>query len=485
MKRLTIERTMVIVTFVLLLAMATRVPVDTDTWWHIRSGEYTLTEGMIYHDPFSHTMAGEPWINHSWGAQLVLYGLWQLAGDVGLSLYTALLAVGGMAVLYRISAGNPYLRAFVMILGAATAAVFWSARPQMMSFFLSTVVLYVLYLYKHEGKDRLWGLLPLLWLWANLHAGWTIAYLFILAFVVGEALNRIFGLHEDSLPWRGWRKLLLVTALSVPLLAVSPYGLENLLVPFNTVSIGALRQFIQEWNSPNFQGRETWPFIATVALLFGALWGSRRQFDWSGFFLLGGTLFLALLYGRNIAVFAVAATPILTHHLDNLLTERGWVLRPRRRISPLIAAVNWLLLSVIVLGAGAYLVGVLLPTTREPLQAQVLPVDAVNYMNEHDLPRELFNSYNWGGYVLFAAPEYPVFVDGRTDLYGEFVRTALQVSTARGDWQAVLAEQNVNLVLTETGGALDGVLRDAGGWALLYEDDLAVIFVREGTYEDE
>ena len=51
---------------------------------------------------------------------------------------------------------------------------------------------------------------------------------------------------------------------------INPYGLQMLLVPFQTISIGALRAYIQEWNSPNFQGHETWPFIA---LLLGIVIG--------------------------------------------------------------------------------------------------------------------------------------------------------------------------------------------------------------------
>jgi len=74
MRQLSIQRAAVIILFGLLFALAARFPTDTDTWWHLRSAEYTLQNGIIYSDPFSFTKAGEPWINHSWGAQLVLYG---------------------------------------------------------------------------------------------------------------------------------------------------------------------------------------------------------------------------------------------------------------------------------------------------------------------------------------------------------------------------------------------------------------------------
>ena len=52
MRQLTIERAAAIILFALLFALATRIPVDTDIWWHLRSGQYTLTNGMIHADPF-------------------------------------------------------------------------------------------------------------------------------------------------------------------------------------------------------------------------------------------------------------------------------------------------------------------------------------------------------------------------------------------------------------------------------------------------
>src|SRR5687768_2188924 len=122
MRQLTIERAAAIILFALLFALAARIPIDTDTWWHIRSGQYTLSQGMIYADPFSFTKADEPWINHSWGAQIILYLVWQVAGNFGLSIYVAALATAGMYVVYRMSAGSVYLRAFALVMGAATAA---------------------------------------------------------------------------------------------------------------------------------------------------------------------------------------------------------------------------------------------------------------------------------------------------------------------------------------------------------------------------
>ena len=98
-RQLTTERLMAAVLFMLLFAMAVRVPTDTDTWWHLRSGEVMVEQHTILrHDLFSHTRLDAAWVNHSWGAQLALYGAYELFGDgvlpgdsgnVGLALLTA------------------------------------------------------------------------------------------------------------------------------------------------------------------------------------------------------------------------------------------------------------------------------------------------------------------------------------------------------------------------------------------------------------
>jgi len=480
MRQLTMERAVLIILFLLLFTIATRIPVDTDTWWHLRSAEYILQNGTIHGDPFSHTFEGEPWINHSWGAQLVLYAVYQLAGNAGLALYTSVLAVGGIGLLYPLCRGNAYLRSFVLVLGASTAAVFWSARPQMISFFFSAVIFYLLYDFKRGGKDRLWFIPLLMLLWGNMHAGYSIGFIFGGAFIAGEILNNLVnkdGYHVVD--WGGIRKLVIVGLVSIAALIINPYGLQMLLVPFQTVSIGALRQFIQEWNSPNFQERQTWTFIFMVIGLIGAAWGSRLKFDWTGFLLVSGTLFMSLLAGRQIAVFAVVATPILSHHLDDMLVNHGWALTPRRTVPRRMARLNALLIGVVLLGALTYIVGILLPQPVRDAQEDFLPVRVSEYLNESDLSGAMFNSYNWGGYLMFAVPQHPVFVDGRTDLYGEFLRTYLNTALGNDGWRDTLDEYNIAFVVVEKNSGLDINLREEPGWELSYEDEQAVVHVRE------
>lgn len=488
-RQLTIQRVMLVIIFAMLFSLATRIPIDTDTWWHLRSGEHTLTEGMIYEDPFSHTKLGETWINHSWGSQIVMFGVWELLGNVGLALYVSVLATAGMGMLYMMSEGSVYLRSFALILGASTAAVFWSPRPQMMSFFFSTVLLYILFLYKRKKVDRLWFIPPLMLLWGNMHAGFSIAYILIGGVVAGEIMGNLFTRDNENLILvKGIRKLIVVSLVSVAALVVNPYGFRMLLVPFETVSIGALREFIQEWNSPNFQQRQTWPFVFLIVAIIGAAGASRKRLDWTDFILVSGTMFMGLLAGRNIAVFAVTATPVLTYHLNDILQERGWVVKPVRRMSLVQGWLNLVIVVVVLIGVLFSIVAVLTPETVDTAQRQFLPVQVAEYIEAEQPPGPIFNSYNWGGYLMFAVPDYPVYVDGRTDLYkNEFLLRYLQTVLAIDDWRDVLDEDGINMVVIESNSALARRLAEEADWRQVYpndeyEDEKAVIYVRNENH---
>jgi len=484
LRQLTIEKSASIILFALLFALATRIPADTDVWWHLRSGQYMLSQGIIHTDPFSFTKLGQPWVNHSWGAQIILYTVWQLAGNFGLALYTSILATAGMWFVYRMSSGSVYLRAFALVIGAATAAVFWSPRPQMLSFLLSTILLYLLFRHKYQRQDYLWWIPLLMAVWGNLHAGFSIGFILLGGSIAGEILGRLFNPQgENVLSWNSIHKLILVTVVSVVAIVINPYGLQMLAVPFQTVSIGALQNFIQEWNSPNFHERQTWPFVFLLLGLLGAVGASKKRLTWTDFLLTAGTAFMALMAGRNISVFAVVATPVLTRHLDDVLSERGWVVNTVKRVTPRMARLNVVLVGFILLASLAKVLIVLDQKSVDEAQRDILPVAVTEYLKTNPPQGNMFNSYNWGGYLIYSLPDHPVFVDGRTDLYGDTFLSEDYLQTAVGapDWQSKLAKYDITTVVIEANSGLARVLREQSTWSLDYEDDQAVVFTRGGV----
>jgi hypothetical protein len=482
---LTTRRLAMVILFVAIFAMAVRPPADTDTWWHLAAGRVTAESGHILQaDLFSHTRYGARWVNHSWLSQVLLYGLFDVFSYVGLGVWIGVVVTAAFAFVYLQMEGGVFTRAFILVLAAATSAVIWSARPQLFSFLLTAVVGWVLYQYKWRGRNRLW-LLPLLFvLWVNLHAGYALGFIVIVGFVAGEVLNHLlvqFAPADDPAPVVGWRGLGLVvgvTLLSALLLVINPNGPRMWTYYLETVRIGALQDFIQEWQSPDFHPLHAQPFIWLLLATMAAMGLSERRVDGVDLALVGGMAYAALLAWRNVGPFALVAAPALSRHVTSLLSARHS--SARRRPSVQRALLNWGVVLVIVVATAFRVYLPLRPGSDEALQREGLPVDAVEWLQGRRPAGQLFNHYNWGGYLIWRLwPEQLVFVDGRTDLYGDgFLRRYAAVQAARPGFEEVLEAHEVELVMMPAEGPLAAQLASRAAWEAVYRGDVATVWER-------
>jgi hypothetical protein len=488
-----------LVLFILVFAMAARTPLDSDMWWHLRAGQQTWQTGRpMLVDTFSYTRSGETWINHSWLSQVGMYLVFKAWGYLGLGALVAALAALSMGLVYAQMEGPPLLRGFVIVLATAVAAVVWSPRPQMASLVLFGIVGYLLYLYKWRAVDRLW-LLPLVFvLWSNLHGGYVLGLLLILAMIAGEMLNHILGLDSERvIPWSGIGRLALWGLASWLVVVVNPNGPAMWAIPFRTVEVGVLQDYISEWASPDFHQFVQQPFLWLLFATFGVVGLSGRRLDGSDLVAFVGFGYLALLARRNFGPFAMVAAPVLSRHLPVLL--ESWVERVRlswlqaksrlpflnklpqsRPLSPGISkTLNALIIGLLALVAVVKVYLVTNPVLVDYFERRTFPVAAVSWVDANRPPGNLFNAYNWGGYLLWNLPQYPVFVDGRTDLYNDqLLEEYLRIVAGGTDALGLLDAHSVNLVLVEAGSALGRLLEASPEWQRPFEDDRAAAFVR-------
>jgi hypothetical protein len=110
------------------------------------------------------------------------------------------------------------------------------------------------------------------------------------------------------------------------------------------------------------------------------------------------------------------------------------------------------------------------------------PLGATDYLNDHPPQGQLFNTYEWGDYLLWAGPkDLRVFVASHAhlipaDVWQDYIR----VITLRSGWEKILDRYGVNVAVLDPdqhGDLVDG-LRKSGDWSLAYEDDRSAIFVR-------
>ena len=106
------------------------------------------------------------------------------------------------------------------------------------------------------------------------------------------------------------------------------------------------------------------------------------------------------------------------------------------------------------------------------------PQPAVEWLKANKPEGRMFNAYNWGGYLQWELPEYPVYIDGRADLFGEKI-IADWWTVVNGHKEAIpiLDRWEVQFVILEPGWPILETLSEKG-WHVRYRDELSVIMER-------
>ena len=104
------------------------------------------------------------------------------------------------------------------------------------------------------------------------------------------------------------------------------------------------------------------------------------------------------------------------------------------------------------------------------------PEKAASYIETHGLQGPLYNSFDWGGYLIWRLPGLPVSIDGRANLYEDALAGAVNTMKGRKDWAQDPDFKKARTILLEQDSSLVTVLRSDAHYRLLYEDDMAAVF---------
>ena len=471
------------IALLLVFILLSRTPADADMWWHLRSGEEMVTQGeILLKDIFSYTRYGVDRVNAYWVAAILIYLVFKAGSYFALAGFVAFMALATFGVVTRQMRGPAFLRALLIILAAVTAAPIWSPRPQLFSFLFLAILDYWLSKTKKKVNTHFWPLIPFFAFWANLHGGYVWGILLLIATLFGETINRVMNRKGAVFP-EAHKKLFFYTVFSFIAILFNPNGFNLWWLPFRTLGVSP---GIQEWLSPDFHQISFHPMLWMLFLLILALANTGRKLNFSDLFKVLGFTYMTFVSQRNIAPFAIILLPVLSRELSYLWDEeiapRMVQLAQRLKASSmpqelplkLTRFINGILISLILFAA---LENLYLLTRPDKVDA-LYPRAAVQWIKENQPEGALFNSYNWGGYLIWNLREYPVFIDGRADLYGEeMIGQWKQVTNGGEAAQQILNEWDVKLILLEPSWAVVNELSEQG-WELYYEDDMSVIYGR-------
>jgi hypothetical protein len=463
-----------------LLAFTARPATDPDLWWHLRTGQWIIENHQIPHtDPFSFTRSGSPWVSHEWLSELLFYELWRHTGWAGLIIFSAVITTTGFMLLFWRCAALPHWAAAATVLGALASAPAWGVRPQMFTFVLASLWLWLL----ERGEHQPWLLTsipPLFLLWLNLHAGFALGLALVIAYGVGLVWEALTG--ESA--WQAVRshfwRLFLTLAACLALVPLNPSGAQLYRYPIDVLRSGEMRSFIVEWHSPDFhQGLYLPLLLVSLTLLISFAWLPVRPRA-RVLLPLFGAFLAALDAVRHIPIFALLAVPVIASGLPQrqhpLLNSR---IRPGRgRFKFAMTGIILLMMALFIAVQWTQLA-----RSQAVWETKMYPSEAVDHMGSSSQGSDrVFAYYDWGGYLIWKLyPKSRVFVDGRADLYGtDLLRQFQSAMQLRPGWQQLLDTWDIRTVLIPSSSALAQSLSLDRSWCVEYRDSQATLLLRRG-----
>ncbi|WP_290586925.1 hypothetical protein [Alicyclobacillus sp.] len=385
---------------------------DPDTPWHLGAGRYILQQHVVpTTDPFSWSAHGQPWVTQEWLFEVVFAWLADHLGFKGPWLLQTGIHTVTVLVLYRlctrVSGGHRVMAALAAIAATLVPLIFWTMRPQMVSYMMFAVFLWLLQRVRDGSTRLLWLVPPLMWVWANAHGSSSIGIAMLLLEFLLSFLPPVGRFTGFLLPRGGRWKLLLAALGGFCAGLVNPNGIRA--YTYALLSTNALMtDNIMEWHSPNFHMESfKYGLLPFLIVCFLVLLGRSRTIPWRETLYFGGCFAVALVYQRFIPYLCIAAAPLMARMLGDWLRS---LLRPSRWLR----AFN----GVVMAGTLLYLLW-FLPDVRgdvdQHMDAGAYPVAAVNWMLSHGIHGKLVNGYEYGGYLIYRG--IPTFIDGRTDIY--------------------------------------------------------------------
>jgi hypothetical protein len=488
---------------------------DGDTGWHLRTGEWILANGRVpQQDMFSYTHAGQPWYAWEWLWDVSFGFVNQHFGLAAVVALSMLLVCMTSAMLYRLvlrKCPNPLIAIVITVLAAAGASIHWLARPHLFTLFFVVVFLRILddaYVAATVQPDAgsnvpaqaVWSKKLLVWLpllmvlWTNLHGGFVAGLILIGGYVGGGLIAAL--LEPDATAKQAILARVKPFFLSGVLCAlatlVNPYFVGLHIHIFNYLRDPYLYEHIKEFMAFNF-GHPASKYIETLMLLGAAtaVWNLyHRRFEY--FVLLCGWLHLGLNVRRNIPLFSLVCAPFVAEAIFCWLRDlqagktAAWLQSLVKRFEETAANIGETdrlpRFHVASIGAMVLLAAILYaPQPPDMFQATQSPKDfpvAAVKMLLHDGDSRIFTCDYWGGYLIYRMyPQAKVFIDGRSDFYGDdFELKYLDVLSAKYDWDQTLDHFGAQTVLVPVEYALASALKENRRWRVVYDDKVAIVF---------
>ncbi|MBL0159583.1 MAG: hypothetical protein IPP47_21105 [Bryobacterales bacterium] len=481
--------TLTLFTCLFLFGGSARLFRDSDTGWHVRTGEMILAEAAVPRsDPYSLTRSGQPWMAWEWASDVAMGALHRAVGLRGVAWLYGLIIAASVWLWVRLSwttGGDFLLTCAWMPWVWTTAGLHWLARPHLIGWvWLMLAVMAAERISVRFVPRHGWMAFVLAAAWANTHASFVLGFVVLALYALGELTAWLLWKSGDLRRAR-WYALVLLCAAPGTLL--NPYGWALHVHVFRYLRDTELLSRVAEFQSFNFHSDGAGAVLAVLLVtLAGAACAAAHRATGRSFVLLFFAV-LAIRSARGLPLLAMCALPLANGSitlallrvrelrpipqwaLDGFLRYsgnlrkldaglRGWA------VAPLAAVAAWLILSIPTVAA------------RSSFPRDEFPVDASARVA--GLPRDarVLAPDKYGGYLIYRfAGERKVYFDGRSDFYGaEYMKAYLRLMEVRPGWRQQIRQFAFTHALLPVDAPLRAGL-ESSGWQIVYQDKVAVL----------
>lgn len=459
--------------------------IDPDLWWHITAGRWILAHHAIPHvDYWNMFGAGQPWRAYSWLVEILFAWVdshFDIHGLLALQmLISVLISFSLFYCLGKIS--RDWF--FGALLGAwSTLACFnhFTLRPQSLVWIYLIWLVLVAETIETRGvtRGRLAALFFIMVLWANTHLTSVLAILAVMGWLWKKGQERI-ALKAGGVCFLGS--------------LMTPYLGGEWITLFMKSGHPFQHQDIAEFQSATIMQYSTAFLVISLVVLLAFLHHRPKSVHTgkllvAGLFVLAGLAIVKFLPFAVIYCSAVIAAIWYRERADRLALgnlaeaiERfrvGFGKIPREGLS-----------FVFICASILYAVR----PWREPLNYDIIPVAAVDFMQKKDLPLPILNEFGRGGYLMYrysdpsGTPRYLVPIDGRTNVTPHKVFNEFEAALAgKYNWKSYFETVKPETVLWPTESPLVTILLEGKSWCQVFESgDKEVgytVFVKRSYWE--
>ena len=539
-----VKFTIIAVVLIAIFCIAiTPVTLQNDTYYTIKIGEHIQNNGIDMKDQFS-------WhedLNYTyphWLYDLLTYKIYSQFGMMGIYLTTCLLSCILGITLFFVSSKiskNKLISFFVTIGAMYLLKGYIAARAQLVTFILFILSLYFIEKFLENRKIRYGiGIVLISTLIANLHvAVWPFLFILFLPYIgeyliavladliiykkVQERLLKIkikyssnnkealekFQKELDELQAKV-SKIKIKRSKSIQ----NPYKIKitknknvkwlivimiicaftGLLTPLGDTPYTYLVKTMQGNTTKNINEHlpmtiaEQPEVLCTIIIFLAVLTFTKIKIKLSDLFMIGGLAFLMLESRRQLSMFSLIGSVILSKLIVELITcyDKELLEKINKKILH-----PFIIICMIVLVGWQTYDNVKTKYNDKFIDETQYPVKACDYILENiDLSKARFyNEYNYGSYMIYRG--IPVFIDSRADLYApefsglkdDIFTDFIDVSSRGTLYEDILEKYNITHVICYKSSKMNMIITKTKdkNYKELYSDEYFVIYERENS----